>query len=683
MAHRILIRLGKCGVSYVSRRSSLSQPQVFLQLQKSSRSLPACMYSNQAETAVKNEGSEKPGHAGKHTHEFQAETRMLLDMMAKSLYSDKEVFIRELISNSSDAIEKLRYKAVTQGKPLPDGLISISTDKQNRTITFKDSGIGMSKEELISNLGTIARSGSKAFLEELQQKGQSALSESSNIIGQFGVGFYSSFMVAEKVEVYTKSYVENSVGYKWSCDGSGTYDIEEAPGVQQGTEIKIYLKVDCREFADEQTVKDIIKKYSNFVGSPVQVNGTQVNTIQPLWLKDPKDIQPEQHLEFYRFISFAYDKPRFTLHYRTDSPLMINALLYFPESKPDLFQLSRESDSGVALYCRKVLIQSKAESLLPKWLRFIKGVVDSEDIPLNLSRELLQNSALIAKLRNVLTARVIKFLGEKLSKERSEYEKFHNDYSIFLKEGILTSANVLEREDIAKLLLFEFSNSPGEKHTLTDYVNNMKGNERKIFYLNAPNRELAEASPYYESIKKKNVDVIFCYERYDEMIFSHLMEFKKCKLVSLESDIREDKESAAADSDLKEIIGDVNNVEKWFKTTLKGKVYTVKTTQRLEKHPCVVTVEEMAAARQFIRNQQNSSFTEESKYSLLQPRLEINPKHPIIKKLSKLITSDPKLAELLAKQLFVNAMVQAGLIEDSRTVLLGMNELLTLALDKH
>ncbi|KAJ8931761.1 hypothetical protein NQ314_015293 [Rhamnusium bicolor] len=331
-------------------------------------------------------------------HEFQAETRMLLDIVARSLYSDKEVFIRELISNASDALEKFRYLTISgdeEAAKLKDAdrplEIHISTDKHTRTLTVQDTGIGMTKDDLVSNLGVIAKSGSKAFIEEIKSKQASG---DNNIIGQFGVGFYSAFMVADKVDVYSRAVGEER-GYKWSSDGCGTYEIQPAEGVQYGTKIVLHLKTDCREFADEDTIKNVINKYSNFVGSPLYLNGKKANIVQPLWLSDPKDITVQQHNDFYRFTSGSYDVPRYTLHYKTDAPLSIRALLYFPEGKPGLFEMSRETESGVALYTKKILIKSRADNILPKWLRFVKGVVDSEDIPLNLSRELLQNSTLI------------------------------------------------------------------------------------------------------------------------------------------------------------------------------------------------------------------------------------------------------------------------------------------------
>lgn len=628
------------------------------------------------------------GTGSSDKHEFQAETRMLLDIVAKSLYSEKEVFVRELISNASDALEKLRYLRLTgevsegaNSRPLE---IHIATDKQKRTLTVQDTGVGMTKEDLVANLGTIARSGSKAFLEQLKKSG--ATEDSSSIIGQFGVGFYSSFMVADSVEVFTKSsQIEDSPGLRWSSDGTGTYEIQEAEGVQPGTKIVLHLKQENREFSDEDTISGIIKKYSNFVGSPIFLNGRQANTIQPLWLMDAKDMTPEMHDEFYRFIGTSYDRPRFTLHYKTDAPLTLRALLYFPEGKPGLFELSRDTETGVSLYSRKVLIKSKTDNILPKWLRFVKGVVDSEDIPLNLSRELLQNSALIRKLRTVLTNRVLRFLHDKSTKDTAEFDKFYKDYGMFLKEGIVTTNEQFEKEEIAKLLRFESSRcGEGDKVTLPQYCSRLAAGQRDIFYLAAPSRTLAESSPYFEALKQKDVEVLFCYEPYDELVLMQLRQFDSHNLTSVEKEMRQDRES----DDLTDLGADslkrseVEALVPWVKKTLAGMVQNVRVTKRLDAHPCVVTVEEMAAARHFIRTQAHL-VNAESRYALLQPQLELNPRHPIIKKLSTLTTTNVKLAELVTKQLFANAMLSAGLVDDPRTLLASMNELLTLALEKH
>nr|CAD7411549.1 unnamed protein product [Timema cristinae] len=658
---------------------------------------------------------------------------------------------------------------------------------QHRILTIQDTGVGMTKEELVDNLGTIARSGSKAFLEQL--KGQSGSSEASSIIGQFGVGFYSSFMVADRVEVFTKSSSPGALGYKWTSDGTGSYEIQEAEGVSPGTKIVLHLKPESREFSDEDTIRGVIKKYSNFVGCPIFLNGQRANVIQvrlvhasvvrgtgklrqiatltgfnnitstslalvaawfkalfgsrsgsteggfplylhALWLMDPKEVTPQMHDEFYRFVGNTFDKPRFTLHYRTDAPLTLRALLYFPEGKPGLFEMNRESDAGVALYSRKVLIKSKTDNILPKWLRFVKGVVDSEDIPLNLSRELLQNSALIRKLQTVLTNRLLRFLHDKSTKEQEQFDLFYKDYSPFLKEGIVMSQEQLEKEEIAKLLRFESSRcSPGEKVSLPQYIGRLAEGQKDVFYLAAPSRALAEASPYYEALRRKDVEVLFCSEPYDELVLMQLRQFDSHNLTSVEKEMRQDKEKddlttlgktrrkttsqlsvssvlsifryshnvTSVEKEMRQdkekddlttlggeslLRPEVENLLPWLKKCLGGKVHAVKVTRRLDSHPCVITVEDMGAARHFLR-MQSHQLTEENRYALLQPQLEINPSHPIIKKLSKLVTSNPRLAELVSQQLLANAMVSAGLVEDPRTLVTSLNELLSMALEAH
>ncbi|XP_068962687.1 heat shock protein 75 kDa, mitochondrial [Petaurus breviceps papuanus] len=617
-------------------------------------------------------------------HEFQAETKKLLDIVARSLYSEKEVFIRELISNSSDALEKLRHKLISEGQTLPEMEIHLQTDTEKGTITIQDTGIGMTQEELVSNLGTIARSGSKAFLDALQNQSEA----SSKIIGQFGVGFYSAFMVADKVEVYSQSAESGSPAYQWLSDGSGVFEIAEASGVRTGTKIIIHLKSDCKEFANEDRVREVVTKYSNFVSFPLYLNGKRINTLQALWMMDSKDISEWQHEEFYRYIAQAYDKPRYTLHYKTDAPLNIRSIFYVPESKPSMFDVSRELNFSVALYSRKVLIRTKASDILPKWLRFLRGVVDSEDIPLNLSRELLQESALIRKLRDVLQQRLIKFFIDQSKKDPEKYAKFFEDYGLFMREGIVTIAEQEVKEDIAKLLRYESSAlPPGQLTSLMEYASRMQAGTRNIYYLCAPNRHLAENSPYYEAMKQKNMEVLYCYEQFDELTLLHLREFDKKKLISVETDIvvdhyKEEKfeEGSQAAERLSE--KEAEDLTAWIRNALGTRVINVKVTLRLDTHPAMITVLEMGAARHFLRMQQLAK-TNEERAQILQPTLEINTRHPLIRKLNQLRESQPDLAQLLIDQIYENAMIAAGLNDDPRPMVSRLNELLTKALEKH
>merc|ERR1719461_1802125 len=405
------------------------------------------------------------------------------------------------------------------------------------------------------------------------------------------------------------------------------------------------------------------------------LNGAKSNDLRPVWLMDPKKVEEATHEDFYRYVANAVDKPRFTHHFRTDAPMDIRALLYVPESRPGLFETSREGDAGVALYCRKVLIKSKTENIVPKWMRFVKGVVDSEDIPLNLSRELLQDSAQIRKLRTVITNKFLRFLGDKAKKETRSYMEFYKDYGFFFKEGIITSNDQYEKEEIAKLLRFESSaEDPGKLVSLPEYCGRMRAGQRDIYYLAAPSRQLAESSPYYEALRKKDVEILFCFESYDELVLMQLQQFNKLKIKSVEKEMRED---TATDKDVSEEEGAMDSkaqdeLSNWIQAQLGPKAARVKVTKKLESHPCVITVEEMAAARHFIKTQ-GASFTEEQRYNILQPQFEINANHAIMQKLVSLKSTNPKLASLIVDQLFANAMVSAGLVEDPRTILNSIN----------
>ncbi|KAF6216009.1 hypothetical protein GE061_000346 [Apolygus lucorum] len=621
---------------------------------------------------------------GDESHSFKAETQMLLDMVANSLYSDKEVFLRELISNACDALEKLRFKNIETARSQIQGnedlKIEISANKQEMVLVIEDTGVGMTKDELIKNLGTIARSGSRAFIEDMKKKGKSDMSNS--VIGQFGVGFYSAFMVAKKVEVQTRSSSDKS-GYKWTCDGSSIFHVEPVEKETVGTKIILHLKPEAREFADSQRVEDLVKKYSNFVRFPIKLNGNQINSVEPLWVMDPKTVTMDKHIEFYKFLANSFDKPRFVLHYKADAPVNINALIYFPEGKPGLFQGHEDGECGVSLYARRVLIKSKATEIVPKWLRFVKGVIDSEDIPLNISRELLQNSSLLRKLKSVITNRILKFLLDKSTKEPQEYTKFYDDYSLYLKEGIILGESQTEKEDIAKLLRYESSTlPPGETTSFLEYRKKMTEDQKKIYYLVAPSRELAETSPYLEAMKEKNVDVIFCYQQYDEAVLMQLKEFNSCSIISVENELRRSTQDnhVSTPGGLSE--SEIDALTGWMKSYLKDKVDTVRINNKLDTHPCIVTVEEMSMARHFIKTQKHG-LTDDMVYSLLRPRFEINPKHPLMKKLFLLKDSDVQVAELLTEQLYKNCLVTAGLIQDPRNAIQKLNEIFELILKKY
>ncbi|KXS20478.1 heat shock protein Hsp90 [Gonapodya prolifera JEL478] len=614
-------------------------------------------------------------------HSFKAETKRLLDIVAKSLYTDREVFVRELTSNASDALEKRRHLELsseveidpdTQNEPLE---IRISVDKVLNTFIIQDTGIGMTFEELNENLGTIARSGTREFLGKLDKAAaEGSKGVRDNIIGQFGVGFYSSLMVADEVKVYTRSALKGSTGYCWSTDGSGSYDVAEAEGVAVGTKIIIKLKDDSKEFSSKYTVESILKKYSNFVGHPITLNGTTVNTIGALWTLDKSSITEEQHRDFYRFISHAYDEPRFHLHYKTDSPLAINALLYVPERHSELFGMGR-MEPGVNLYSRKVLIQAKAKKLLPDWLRFMRGVVDSEDVPLNISREHLQDSALISRLRNVLSSRIVKFLDEQSRKDPEAYNTFYKDFALFIKEGVATdSAN---RSDAAKLLRYETSSTDAGAVSPLQAVLDRNPDQPAIFYTVSPSRTLALESPYVEPFVRKGYEVLLCAESVDEFVMNNLAEYGGKKIVNVES--REGQEMVRdSEEDAKEGTGALTKEEAreladWMDNVLGDRVSEVDPSPRALSVPALIVDHDSAVLRRIMQMAPSSPARD---LPLPPQKLHIDPRNPIIAGLNRLRAENELRATIVAEQVCDNAFVAAGLLDDPRSMLKRLNTIL-------
>ncbi|KAI8642592.1 Hsp90 protein-domain-containing protein [Parasitella parasitica] len=613
-------------------------------------------------------------------HEFKTETKRLLDIVANSLYSEKEIFVRELISNAADALEKLRQTQtvesdVDSGKPLE---ICIELDREKNQFIIQDFGIGMTLEELNANLGTIASSGSKKFLEKMEKDGSSGTKE--NIIGQFGVGFYSTFMVGNRIRVYTKSAFPGSKGYCWTTDGQGSYSVAEADNVAVGTKIVIELREDSKSYSSELEIDSIIKKYSNFVGFPIYLNGKVVNTVEALWTKDRNSVTPEQHQQFYRFIANAWDDPQYTLHFKTDSPLSISSVLYIPEKHMEL--LGEQTKPGVSLYSRKVLIQPESAGILPHYLRFIKGVVDSEDIPLNVSRELLQDN-ILSRLRMVMTSKVLKWLDTEAKKDPKKYAEFFLDYGQFIKEGACTDA--MHKREIAKLLRFESSKSTnGSMISLEDYANRSKDGQKRIYYLLTPKRKYAEESPYTEMFKKNGVELLYLYETVDEFVVNHLKEFQGYDLISADSpeaasdpllqQARDDSQGGALTDD------DAKDLAKWIETTLGDEVVKgVDVSRRLASFPAIVLEHESPAMRKMMQMMQGSARMEESPST--PTVLEINPDHPVMKGLFNIRNQNPGLAKLVTEQVYDNALCAAGVLDDPRSMITRLNKLLEITVN--
>ena len=607
-------------------------------------------------------------------HEFQAEVQQMLDIVINSLYTDKEIFVRELVSNAVDALEKLRHIKLTEktiADPNLDLEINISTDEATNTITIADYGTGMTREELIGNLGTIAHSGSKDFLKELSKNDR----KETNIIGQFGVGFYSAFMVSDEVAVYTRSWNEDSEHLCWRSDGKTGYKIEASSGERRGTKIVIKLKEKQEEFSKAARIREILENYSNFVPFAILLDGDRVNTVEAIWMKPKSDVSDEEYSEFYKFTAKAFDEPRYRMHFNADAPLMINALLFVPRENPERPGFG-QVDPGVSLYCNKVLINSTPKSLLPDWLRFLKGVIDSEDLPLNISREGMQDSALVQKLNRLIAKRFIKFLDREAKSDAEEFGTFYESFRSFLKEGVITDLE--NRDGLLKLLRFESSvEEPGVLSTLEDYVTRMKEGQDKIFYQISPERQAIESAPYIEAFKARSIEVLFLYDPIDEYLVGALPSYADKELVSIAQsgieleEITTDEQPEDADQ--------ASALCEWIKEALGDRVAEVNVSKRLVDSPAAALTPggSMSPQMKQMMRQVDPKFS-----SAREVHLEINPRHKLLKNLDSARTIQPEFAKLVAEQIADNALLAAGLLEEGRDMVSRVYEIMQQSLEK-
>ena len=601
------------------------------------------------------------------TKQFQAETRKVLDIVINSLYTERDIFVRELVSNASDALEKFRHLSLTEQPEFDAHMpleINIDCDDKKHTLTITDTGIGMTEQELETNLGTIAHSGSGNFIEELAE----AAKKDVSLIGQFGVGFYSAFMAAEKVTVQTRSW-DGSDGHEWQSDGGGTYTISPCEGLHRGTKIIIELKSDAHEYGQKFTIERIIKQYSTFIPFAVKVEGNKVNTVEAIWTRSKSEISDEEYTEFYKFVGNAVDEPTYRLHFAADAPLAINALLFTPKENFENMGMGR-MQPGVNLYCQKVLIDQHSENILPEWLRFVKGVVDSEDLPLNISRQSLQDNALVMKLRRVITKRFLKYLAEEAKKDSDKYQQFWKTFGIFLKEGVTTDFEF--QAELAKLLRFESSAAdPGIMISLDDYVGRMKEGQDKIYYINGPSRIAIENGPYVEMFKKREVEILYTLEPIDDFVLSHLGEYDGKKLVSADqADLRlpetTDEAGEEKEEQSKDILPDEiqQSLCKWMKEILAEKVKDVKPSSRLVDSPAMIVNVDGMMTSSMERIMLAQGAPEEQMAMGAKKDMEINPTSPLIKKLADLRVKNQDFARDVVEQIFDNAMIQAGLLVD-------------------
>ncbi|MBK4724580.1 molecular chaperone HtpG [Pantoea agglomerans] len=618
---------------------------------------------------------------GQETRGFQSEVKQLLHLMIHSLYSNKEIFLRELISNASDAADKLRFRALsTPDLYEGDGelRVRVSVDKENRTLTLSDNGIGMRRDEVIENLGTIAKSGTKSFLESLG----SDQAKDSQLIGQFGVGFYSAFIVADKVSVRTRAAgAAASEGVFWESAGEGEYTIADIEKADRGTEITLHLREGEDEFLDAWRVRGIISKYSDHIALPVEIethneedNTTtweKINKAQALWTRNKSEISADEYKEFYKHVAHDFTDPLTWSHNRVEGKQEYTSLLYIPAQAPwDMW--NRDHKHGLKLYVQRVFIMDDAEQFMPNYLRFVKGLIDSNDLPLNVSREILQDSRITQSLRGALTKRSLQMLEKVAKDDEEKYQSFWQQFGLVLKEGPAEDSS--NAETIAKLLRFASTSSEGPAQTvsLEDYVSRMVEGQEKIYYITADSYAAAKSSPHLELFRKKGIEVLLLSDRIDEWMMSYLTEFDGKTFQSVSK--ADDALSKLADEETEEQKEAEKALEPFVervKTLLGERVKEVRLTHRLTDTPAIVTTEanEMTTqmAKLFAAAGQD---VPEVKYLF-----ELNPDHALVKRAAD-TQDEARFAEWIELLLEQALLAEKGSLEDPNQFIRRMNQLL-------
>ena len=618
---------------------------------------------------------------GTETRGFQSEVKQILHLMIHSLYSNKEIFLRELISNASDAADKLRFKALENPDLYAGDAelgVRISTNKEAGTLTIADNGIGMTRDEVIENLGTIAKSGTKAFLESIG----SDQAKDSQLIGQFGVGFYSAFIVADNVTVTTRAATAKAdEAVMWQSAGEGEYTISDAEKETRGTEITLHLKDDEKEFLDDWRLRSIISKYSDHISLPVEVQTTdeeskevkweKVNKAQALWTRSKSEVTDEEYKEFYKHISHDFADPLSWSHNRVEGKQEYTSLLYIPSKAPwDMW--NRDNKHGLKLYVQRVFIMDDAEQFMPNYLRFVKGLIDSNDLPLNVSREILQDNKVTQNLRNACTKRVLQMLDKLAKDDKEQYQQFWSEFGLVLKEG--TGEDFSNRESIAKLLRFTTTNSDSEVQSvsLDDYISRMQEGQEKIYFITADSYGAAKNSPHLELFRKKGIEVLLLSDRIDEWMMSNLTEFAGKQFQSISKSDESIEKLADQNSDeQKQVEKELEPFIERVKKVLADKVKEVKLTHRLTDTPAIVTTaaDEMSTqmAKLFAAAGQKAP---EIKYTF-----EINPDHQLVKRIANTQdeTTFSDWVELLLDQAL---LAEKGSLSDPSKFIQTMNKLL-------
>lgn len=586
---------------------------------------------------------------------FKAETRQLLDILIHSLYTEREIFLRELISNASDALTRMDFELLTNREVLdPEAPLSIriQTDSEANTITIEDTGIGMTSAELAENLGTIAHSGARAFFEAVKQTGQKA----SDLIGQFGVGFYSAFMVAEWIRVTSRTYQKDGQAASWFCTGADSFTIEPADREKRGTQILIQLKEDAREFSQESHLREIIGRHSDFIPYPIYLGSSdvQINRQTAIWRQSPREVEQKAYDEFYQQITLDFEPPLAHAHMAVDAPVQMYALLYIPSSpERSIFSLRREE--GLRLFAHKVLIQEYNRSLLPEYLWFVQGVVDSEDIPLNVSRESIQSNRLLTNMKKLVTSKVIDTLKKLGEEDPEKYALFWKNFSRFIKQGVAVEQS--EPESLYPLLRFHTTNERERWLSLADYVQGMLPGQEKIYYLLGDDESSVMFSPHLDPIRKAGYPVLLMTDPLDAFVLTRLKEFQSHPLTNIASadldlpgeEEKEGQESAPRSEDSAALI-------ERFKNQLGDQISDVRISIRLNDSPARLVDPEGAPGPEMQRVYRML----EREFSAPKKVLELNPNHPILVDLAKLPASDP-ISNLLVDQIYEDALLVEGL----------------------
>ena len=615
------------------------------------------------------------------THQFEADTGKILDIVINSLYSNREIFLRELISNASDALDKRQYLGATDASLLTDktAQISLRINEKAKTLTISDNGIGLNHDDLVSALGTIARSGSKAFVEQMKnasenpQDGENEQAANLSLIGQFGVGFYSAFMVADKVDVISRKAGEKTA-HKWVSDGKTGYEIETAEKEDAGTDITLYLKKDCKEFLDEPRISYLVKKYSDHLNYPVmwqpeQVDDArQLNTGSAIWTRQKSELSEEDYTQFYHQIGAGYDTPFMTLHNKTEGTLNYTSLLFIPSQRPmDMFNPDRKS--RMQLYINKVFITEECEDFVPPWLRFVRGVIDTPELDLNVSREMLQHNPAVLKIGKSVVKRILSELGKKKKKDIEGYQQFWQQFGIVIKEGLYEDID--NREKILDLCLF-MSARTGELISLSDYCEHMAEKQDKIFFLSGENLEQAKTSPHLEGFRARNIDVLLLTDPVDEFWIQAVGEYQEKSFTSVSRGAQDlDDISPASEKTNEEAAAEEKGQEAFaplvakLKTVLDSRIADVRLSKTLVDSPVCLVADEQGMDIQMERlmKAHNQDFVG-------MPRvLELNKDHALIQAIQGKIdqNADPELVQDACLMLFDQAQILEGKTPDSLT----------------